>query len=327
MLATFQLLALFAAELLALFAAPTADRLQAAFAARQAKYRTLDVTVRSTDSTAGRRLQEDQTAERVHRLVVDGDKLRFEGEMRRGGANGDVYHKPFLMVSVGGPTHTLFPSGVYRAAGKPMGAVEPPGQILRFTGGCLQPIIDHYRGTDTPLSRLTPTGRREKIGPHNCVEYILPREYSYWFDPVADFTLVRMSGMSQGRPQRLLDIESTAEGPVRWIDTFFDNSGKVQRKFTATVVAAKRNEPVPAEMFVLPFPPGTFVQDTSDYPAGRTTSYIIAEDGTKVPVKDEPAEDDPAAEPHEPFDWMPPAIAGGVLLALAAWLLRRRIRG
>jgi hypothetical protein len=329
-------------QLLALFSAPDADPLEAAFAARRAKYRTLDVTVRSTEFTVtggyGRNdrgdglPKDDQTVETVHRLVIDGDKLRAESERLNWDAKGNVYHQPVLMVAAGGSTRMLFPSGDWPAE-KPVGALLAPGEMPRTVGPNLRPILDHYRGTHTPLGRLAPTGRREKIGQNDCVEYTsLGRTggTKYWFDPVADFSLVRQSQTIQDRPSRTVDIESTAEGPVCWVDTVFDRTGKVERKLTATVVAAKRNEPVPAERFVLPFPPGTYVQDESGDPAVRPTKYVIAADGTEVPVEDEPAEDEPVAEPPEPIDWMPPAITGGGLVAGLVGLLvwsRRRVRG
>jgi hypothetical protein len=279
-------------------------------------------------------------------LVLDGNKVRVEMTYPEWSGRRLLFRRlPLVSVWDGERGLTFHPNG-FGPAGGPTGIVTRKADDwvksaywspLTLTVRGLNPNLVQY-----PIPQLTATDRTEAIDGHMCREYTAgpdpDRLVRFWLDPQAGH-VVRRVVLPQGpfRTTDQLDVrfrpdETTGWLPSGWTLTEADADGNAVRTITATVTAARLNEPVPEHRFELTFPPPTIIHDQF-----TGTSYRIGPDGSRREVGPGGAElvVDPANEPVDEPPLRPGSprerglIAGGVVavglaVLLAVWLRLRR---
>jgi hypothetical protein len=271
--------------------------------ARQEAVKTLDIKFRLKEVIAqgglsARRPAElrpkqpvppaELTLESTNRLVIDGGKVRYENNHPAWRTGDSAVIKKQVVVSCNGSAEKrFFPEGVYGGA-RPYGIIEK-GVRLDFVGGPeLAPILWSFHGLNPALhraviGRLKPTGGTLLIDGSVCQEYILRASERmkdlYWLDPKKEHVIVRWQRLSRVIDQ--LDVRYRLQDgtwvPESWVRTQSAPDGTVFSRTTADVVEMRLNEPQPAELFELRFPPGTLIQDNHDLPTAKM--YWVEGDG------------------------------------------------
>ncbi|HUE72322.1 MAG TPA: hypothetical protein VMP01_15665 [Pirellulaceae bacterium] len=100
-------------------------------------------------------------------------------------------------------------------------------------------------------------------------------------DPARDFVVLRYTSEVQGRLAAQIDITYTEDPTVRWVPDGWNavllrQDGVVMTRCSSTVSDYALNERLSEKLFVIDFPPGTFVDDRAS-----GTEYLVRQGGEK----------------------------------------------
>ncbi len=282
----------------------------------------------------------DATLESVNRLVLDGNRVRFEDnhptwEVR----TGQINRTPRLRVRDDTVSVSFRPTD---PGGKsdPRGTIYPPSVVPDLALWTVAPLMMAFRGADEQLSRVVvsnfkPAGAKLMIDGTLCDEFVRdnrrPKEVA-WLDPGKDHVIRRIVALNQeGKVGRKCDIqydrsESGLWVPKSWVHTAFSPNGEVTVALTADVRSVTIGGTRPAEEFDTTLPAGTNLYD------GRNRKrFTVTPSGSMVETdaRGQPTGVIPVAQPgagrSSPIVW---AVAGfvGVALAVGGWRAWRRRR-
>jgi hypothetical protein len=279
---------------------------------------------------------EDLKLESVNRVMLDGDKFRFENNhpvfvMNRGLA--DRYtHSAFN----GSVAAALYPKG-------PIGNGGPELIIRKNLSGFQE--VDHdpplpiwltLRGLHPALGfglikKLKPSGLMHLIDGEPCEEYTIPpgAEETYWLDPAKNYVVRRILRFEKGRLSEQLDVRYHRHETCGWIPESWDRvsysaTGAVHETTRVEMLDVRPNEPQPAEQFSIQFAPGYFV---SDYREALPRCLEVQPDGSMLQTYPTPEMMRRLEEYNAPWYWRYRWLLGGfgVVCAGLALLVARRM--
>lgn len=210
----------------------------------------------------------------TNRLVIDGDKVRFED-------NHPIWHMPdgklFQTRAVGVFNGTVankfFPAGV-SGRGDPVGVIEAEANPKMVRSYLLAPITMTLRGLNPafngyPVNELKATGVTLPIEGASCEERSIKTApdglASFWFDPGKDFILKRIRTQKGGRTVGQTDVQYRQDGsnwvPISWVMNQYSTAGRVLVTNKVEVLDVRLNEPQAADQFEIRYPPGTQVHN------------------------------------------------------------------
>jgi hypothetical protein len=261
----------------------------------------------------------DTTLVRKGRAILQGDRIRYEGEREHLGEKADIWHDTYISAYDGHQTKTLWrtsrsewPSGqIWNEPffhDRPMLEIAPILLSLRPANAVLGKVpLQACR-----VSSARPAGGAnadcvilvEDTGPGSRVEY--------WLQPAADYAIVRKTTKSGGKVRTDHEIQynhDAASGvwlPSDWKITWFKRwDDKIHFTLHGRVTSCKLNVASAANTFDLEFPSDALVSIMGDTP--ETTIDLVEHRRSWL-------------------EWG--AIAGGLVAAclLVALFLRRRGR-
>jgi hypothetical protein len=269
------------------------------------------------------------TGESINRIVIDGEKLREENNhplwANLYSPNGGFSEWSSVYVSDGTTVKQLYPKGNAsgREQGNPWGGISSKPRLeLPFV---MSPIKMAFRGLSHPnyISRMKPTGNILPIDWAPCPEYAITSSTGtdhFWLDPEKDYVMRRRKWANMQIDIRYRRDDTWGWVPESWVQNAYWLNGVLQSTNRVDVLDMRINEPQPAELFDIEFPPGCVVQD------GRTTSpkvYRVLPDGNMHEVSERTGEPlpktkvQPAGAWYWRYRWL---LAGaGVILAGLAW--------
>jgi hypothetical protein len=234
--------------------------------------------------------REESTRESTNRLVIDGKKARYEdNHIQVFSPDGTIVNGNRLILCDGTATTTFFPKGMGMTDGSPpSGIIDTMPGLESAKTSLLWPITMTYRAFDPqiisyPWAGILPTGASLVIEGVECREYeIKPSTTTsirFWLDPTSDFIPRRISYWKKGLLREQLDIaferhEPTNWVPVSWVRKRYALDGGALVTTRVEVVSLRLNEPQPADLFEMSFPPGTRVNDN-----GKKKAYIVQANG------------------------------------------------
>jgi hypothetical protein len=180
------------------------------------------------------------------------------------------------------------------------------------------------------LREIRPTGSTLAIEGASCEEYTIARRNAeplrLWLDPACDY-IVRRSRQEIGKTLVIQhDIRYRHDDvcgwmPISWVrtDSAADGTPFITRKLEVSSI--KLNEPVPANVFEVQFPPGTHVYRGKKH-------ELVQPDGSMREVIPPVEESPPSPEPSRrggAWYWLAIATAATMLMPYA-WLrgIRKR---
>jgi hypothetical protein len=286
------------------------------------------------DATGSRALfpPDDVTLESVNLLVLDGEKYRYEDHHPVFWPGGSWVRQDMVSAFNGSVAATFLPRGP-SGSGSPAGTVyngasdvallpftlAPLGLTLRW----LNPALNPYR-----RRLMRPTGNTLPLDGAPCREYRLDVPLRLWLDPEKDYVVRRVRTGAQQ-----LDVSyrrvSGVWVPDSWVVSRLSQDGAALVMDKVEVLEVRLNEPQPAELFDLHFPPGCEVHDKRTTPA---KNYVVEPDGSlrELPRAEEGELSPPPREPAGPWYWRNRWLLAGlgvVVVGLMVEHVARRRRG
>jgi hypothetical protein len=185
------------------------------------------------------------------------------------------------------------------------------------------------------VSQMRPSDNTVTIDGAPCKEYTVKssaaRTDRYWLDPARDYVIRRIRRMEKQRGGQLVQQVDVAYRPhnacgwvpASWVHRHYTPAGAAGRTTTVEVLDLRLNEPQPAELFDLRFPPGTTFYDAR---AGK--AYRVQPDGSigEDPIR--PRTELPVAvvPPREPWYRRNKWLLIGLGAMLAALGLRHALQ-
>jgi hypothetical protein len=271
---------------------------------------------------------EDVTLESVNLLVLDGAKIRFEDYHPVFWPGGKWVRQDVVSVYNGTVAATLWPRGLW-GEGKPEGVLGNSATGLDLLSFPLAPLGLALRWSDPALcpyalEELKPSGNTLPLDWEPCREYVLKTPDRLWLDP--DYIVRRVRS-----PARQLDVRyrhtSGVAVPDSWVVSRLNLDGTALVTDRVEVSEARLNEPQPAELFELHFPPGCEVHDQRTTPAHN---YIEPTGSVHEVTRGEKASHPPPREPAGPWYWQYRWLLAGLVVVvggLVAQYVARRRRG
>jgi hypothetical protein len=204
------------------------------------------------------------------------------------------------------------------------------------------PFDELLKQLDPPkkVSRRTEGGKEFVVVEYSYPETTSTTDCEAWFDPQANY-LVWRSVIKQTSPglrvlaeHRVLRFKEVAPGLFfpEEVEQYDGAGGSLRAIRTASFTDIRVNQPLPRDVFHLPFPPGIVVIDVV-----QGKSYTMGADGKPTgPIKDLPQQppSPPAAAEVEPLGatleepkswtrWVLPASAAVLVLAAGLWAKRK----
>jgi hypothetical protein len=277
------------------------------------------------------------TFDSINRLVLDGEKLRYEdNHYWTFRLNGQLSRSQSVTAFDGIETRRLWPHS-FTGDESPTGTFHKRSPQEALQTDALAPIILAFRGPGSATSpgrctRMQATGKTTVIDGTLCQEYVIrysrDTATSYWLDPGSDY-VVRHRGPLEREPGSIqLDIRYRHDDtcgwvPQSWVRTWFSERGEVRTKTTIEVRELRINDPQPAELFELSFPPGCYVSELAN--GGK--SYRVQPDGSRREVSssdEEQSEPQPQAEDFPTGHLKRLAIGLAVPVVIVVFLLAAR---
>jgi hypothetical protein len=327
---------------------PVDDPALAAARKRQETIKTVEVKFKETELLANGAISEnsrskikptapvpaeDMIIESMNRLVIDGDKLRFENNHPSWRDRGkSLYHRTQISVFDGSRTTDFFPKNL-TGDGTPIAVYHERSRYpeLWFY---LTPLPLAVRGVDSRFSQyslgtLKPAAGSLAIDGDMCREYTVVSTHGpnrhVWIDTNKSYSIRRIVTERNGQPESQIDIALRKDEiygwlPATWIYQEYSWKGTLLETFKIEIMDMKINEPQAAEQFTIQFPEGCRVTDN---PTNKT--YVVQADGSLQPIDDTPTETLPVKSPR----WMPNTIwlvtaIGLSFVALLAVVVMRR---
>jgi hypothetical protein len=330
------------------FVGPTLPELPAVTAARtrQSAVRSLDVEFTHTDQYAkgGSSMAmgfspksgvpvpaEPTTFESRNRLVIDGDKIRFENNHFLVTSLKRKLSQTTMICCFDGTTSNAFYPHGFSGTEEPLGVVAPSRRPDKLDSTYISPILLAFRGlnpvfiTDS-LTGLKPAGTTLVIDGATCEEYSIARRNKeplrLWLDPARDYVIRRVRDLASKTNVIQYDIQYRRDDACGWVPTGWTRTstapdGTPFITSTVEVMSMRFNEAQPPGRFEITFPPGTRV-------TRGTTDYRVQPDGSTHEIN--PAGEGAQPEPRRgAWYWL--AIATVALMLMPyAWVrgLRKR---
>jgi hypothetical protein len=184
---------------------------------------------------------------------------------------------------------------------------------------------------------MQPSDNTVTIDGAACKEFTVKgsaaRTDRYWLDPARDYVIRRMQRVEKQRGGQLVqqvDVayrphDACGRVPASWVHRHYTPAGAAGRTTTVEVLDLRLNEPQPADLFDLRFPPGTTFYDARDGKAYRVQpDGSIGEDPIRT-MEELPVAVVPFREPwYRRNRWLLIGL-GAMLAALGLrYALRRR---
>jgi hypothetical protein len=321
------------------------DLAVAAARKRQESIKTLDVRFKHTETYAKGAVSdasrsnpnppapvpaEDISVESTNRIVIDGGRIRIEDNHPRWYERGERSYKHSEIAAFDGNNGYLLLQGEYGGKSSAQGTInnKTPALHVHFV-----PLFISIRGWNPPIgprtiTQLQTSGTSEKIGGDLCDLYFVPTKNEsktqYWLDAKRDYSVRRIRNEHSGKIDSFCNIQNAHDDrygwlPKSWSYEEYSWKGKLLATHSFEILEMNINEPEPAELFTIQFPPGCRVHNQI-----TKTEYVVGPDGTM-------RETDPVAyvPPPAKKTWFPPmlwiASAAALLfiVVLAVIIVRR----
>ncbi len=233
--------------------------------------------------------EEDKTLGWADRLVLDGEKVRYEKYFRTiTMPSGRIRNRYSVSVFDGSVSIDFYSHGIGESS-VPRAIIRRNTRLDEVTD-LLVPVTMVFRGLNRnlnfyPLTEMKPSGVVLPINGTPCREHILnngPPEVttSFFLDPGAGWVPLRITRQRLGRLSSQCDIEyhrheSGIWFPFSWVYTQYGAEGTAPTTTKVEVLDIRLNEPQAPEQFELVFPEGTQVYDER---TGK--EYRVQPDGT-----------------------------------------------
>jgi hypothetical protein len=215
----------------------------------------------------------ETTTESVNRVILDGEKMRFENNHPLWHTKGTLHQTSLIAVSNGIVSKTFRPKGILGDEA-PSGMIRSAGDRLDLNEPVLVPVLLCFRGNHGevcpyPITIAKATGVSLPVNNVPCREYAVTwgnLVVSLWFDPAADYTLRRLAKRKDNKLIHQLDVQYRRDDkwgwlPVSWVMHDYGSGGNLLRTTKVEVVETRVDAPQPADSFELVFPAGTQVFD------------------------------------------------------------------
>lgn len=156
---------------------------------------------------------------------------------------------------------------------------------LRAITLCLRPLDPNFDG-GVPLSDFEMVSRDETIDGRSCLLLRQRADASkhnvvnlLYVDPERDFVVLKWATEVDGKLWAQVDTTYAEDAAIGWVPSgwnLFMPGGVNSERYTSTVTDYALNEPHSDKLFVIDFPPGTFVRDRA---WGR--EYLVRQGGEK----------------------------------------------
>jgi len=277
------------------------------------------------------------TLESINRLVLDGEKFRYENNEPNGDRPTGKPRKDRTVSVFDGATakRVLHFTGFNGQELPPIGVIQQTAGPAALDSFELTPITLAFRGL-TPacapysVMEMQPSGNTLPIDGAPCHEYVIARsaDLSFWLDPGQDHVIRRICTYRQGRLMNQVDICYRPDNvcgwaPVSWVrNEYIPLVGTALTTTHVAILDLRLNESQPAEQFDLSFSPGTTFEDQRN-----KKRYRVQSDGSLLELL-------PSGEvvPHpEPWYWQDRWLLLGITVGLvtAGWyyaVLRKKAK-
>jgi hypothetical protein len=314
---------------------------------RQESIKTLDVKFKHTESYAKGAVSdasrsnpnppvpvpaEVMSVESLNRIIIDGERIRVEDNHPGWYDRGKRTYKQSKFYTFDGDIGYLLIQSDQGGQSSALGGIEQEflGRDWHFV-----PLYISVRGfspifSSPTMAQLQPSKTTEKIGDDFCERHIFPTKGGaptlFWLDAKKDYCIRRICSGSEEQTHSVYNIQNTYDEKYGWLPNSWNHEeyswkGKLLATHTFEIQEMKINEPVPAELFKIKFPPGAMVAENRN---GSHKEYIVQPGGSLL-------EDDLASHMPPPArkTWYPPltwSISAVILIVigvLAIIIVRR----
>jgi hypothetical protein len=278
----------------------------------------------------------ETTLDSVNRLVIDGDKLRYED-------NHPCWYMPVGKLNTGssvtvfnGTVNKWFYPRDHTGDGVPTAVFsngDPPNVVQAHE---LIPFFLAFRGTasgrhSSTYPEMKATGVELPIDGAACQECLIKLSadltVSYWLDPAKDYIVRRTCTQHKGRLDKQFDVrychyDGYGWVPTSWTRNLFSTGGTILMTTTVEVLDLRLNDPQPADLFERQFPAGTYAVD-------RTTAkrYHVQPDGSMREVSPEGEElSESFAQPGASWYEQHKGLLVGLVVAIAILICATALR-
>jgi hypothetical protein len=230
----------------------------------------------------------DTTIESDNRLIIDGNRVRFENNHPQWQLpEGSLNRKPLISVANDKLGKVLFTQGI-GSGSEVNGIVRPTARSDEVRHYMLVPLLMHFRGADSllcpyPVESLKSTARRFSIAGKEYQEYLYSASKDMDIEALYScdtYHLYRLRKLRRGIPSEQYEVAARQDGgelvPFSWARTEYDTHGKVRKVATITISSLVLNAAHQSDEFDLSFPPGCLVHDQRHKP---TKEYRVHESG------------------------------------------------
>jgi hypothetical protein len=284
---------------------------------------------------------EETTLESTDRIVMDGEKLRYEDnhpawDLR----DAKFYQKSCVHVVNTSTGKAYYPNGI-GSDGAPTGVLTGEARLIDIKSPVLTPITVMFRGwspaiSPYPVDDMKSSGIKLPIDGAPCQEYVIDYRadelrVSCWFDSTKEWALRRIRKQKLGSLLEQTDITSYRQDacgmiPTSWAYNRYSLGRTLLKSTKVQVLELRINDPQPAEQFELQFPPGTEVRDVK-----QVKFYRVKSDGSMRELS-RTGEELPGSVPQPGTRWYQRhkwLIGGSAVFCVVAgllYLMRRRLR-
>jgi hypothetical protein len=232
----------------------------------------------------------------VHKLSLDGEKMRYSREGTAESATAGTFYESRLYVSTfdGRESRSFYNPAGDGPSQYPLGFRGPARQHSEVeTNADVRAILLAFRaanptmgigGEHYPWDRASADAQKADLNGHRCVVFRQvsrngSQKTTYWLDEARGFLVLRSITAFEGHPYFQLDIDykhDAARGwiPDRWEYLSRTLEGKAERHSKSQVTRHEINPVIPADEFRFTFHPGTQVRGPGD------DDYFVRADGT-----------------------------------------------
>jgi hypothetical protein len=283
----------------------------------------------------------ETTFESINRLMMDGDKVRYENNHPLWELpTGKFLKRTSVNVFTGSLAKSFRPRGL-SGDREPLGDFESAGTLPEMRSSyTLLPVTMTFRGLNPvacayPIYDLKYSGNELPIDGRPCREYALKLSadltLSFWLDTARDYVVRRIRQVKENRLAEQFDIQfqphqACGWTPASWARSLYGPGGAVLMTTSVEVRQIEINDSLPAAQFDLRFPEGTLVIDRR-----KATQYRVRADGSMRELSSTGEElPGTVAQPGDPWyrrhQWLLLSAGAALLILLLAYGLRRRRR-
>jgi hypothetical protein len=239
------------------------------------------------------------SSESINRLIIDGDKVRFENNHPMWyTTEGHLVDTTCVYVFNGSTSKTCY-WGMLKD-GSAEGIIEPERTAGTMKSFVLFPFIATFRGLDASLSafpypNMKPAGVVIPINGETCREYVINlannSSVSCFLDPKKDFVISRCRELWSGHVQRQHDIQYRQDPicgwiPSSWVCHEYSPTGELLITTKVEILDLRLNETQSANQYDMEFPPGCHLFDkTNGYQDFRGfKEYRVQADGSLLEI-------------------------------------------